>query len=144
MSQMSFPALWLVFFTFLWFLCYFWPCLWHEEVSGPGIEPVLQQTPEAQQQQHQILNLRSYQGTPKLNILIYLNFSGFSFYDLYFVSYLRNPSLPQSYKDTFACCLIKFNVAFHSSFLGIVFCFFPLCCCFLQNSISILVCIFKG
>ena len=50
-------------FGFLFVLC-FWPYLWHEEVPGPGIEPMPQQLPELLQWQCGLLNPLSYKRTP--------------------------------------------------------------------------------
>ena len=50
----------------------FWPCLWHMEVLGPGIEPASQKWPKPQQWLHQILNPLSHQGTPPHPSLISL------------------------------------------------------------------------
>ena len=49
------------------FLCFFFfffrLCLWHVELPGPGIEPVLQQWPRLLQWQHLILNPLNHRGT---------------------------------------------------------------------------------
>ena len=59
----------------------FWPHLWHMEIPRPGIQPALQQWPELQQWQHQILNLLSHQGTPWLkHIKKIFNYSWFTMF----------------------------------------------------------------
>ena len=53
------------------FICFahlFWPCLWHVEVPGPGIESMPQQLPELLQWQHQTLNLLCHKGTLSFSI----------------------------------------------------------------------------
>ena len=57
---------------------WFWPCLWHAEVPGPGVEPVPQQWP------WQVLYPLSHQGTPKG--------------EMYFISNIRYDKMESRYK----------------------------------------------
>ena len=61
------------FFVFCFVLFLFWPCLWHVELPGPGTEPVPQQWPKPQQQQHQILNPPCHVGSPAFLLLLSLS-----------------------------------------------------------------------
>lgn len=88
-----------IFCLFLWGS--FWPCLWHAEVPGPGMEP------EPQQWKHQVLNLLSHLGTPKMLILTNIHvwssdaIQYFSSYFLVISYYLHFP-----FKKRFHLCSV--------------------------------------
>ena len=52
---------------FIYLFIYLFLVVQHVEVPVPGIEPALQQWPEPEQLQHQILNMLHHEGTPLLS-----------------------------------------------------------------------------
>ena len=60
----SAAPLWELLSLFFYIFIYFWPCLCHVEVPGPGTETTPQQRPQPLQRQCQILNLLYHKKTP--------------------------------------------------------------------------------